>query len=274
MATTAAASRQAVQVARRLRSEYPDAECSLVHESPLELLVATILSAQCTDERVNIVTKDLFRTYRDAAAFAAAPLADLEQAVKSSEALLLSGRLRIGVESVVDPLCEPNNMGRAVYLERIAQPVRRLAPASVAGETGSDAKSQGGDSGPVGEPELAAPPMDVVDGDAWRIRPMRFRDHCVVHVKDEVCAVDCFACSRTRAASSACLCRLLSYGFLRASPSRNRSMFLEARSRALHCRPPKRTKATSTTCPPAFSLRCRRVPPPSRYVHAASCSRG
>jgi len=84
MATTAAASRQAVQVARRLRSEYPDAECSLVHESPLELLVATILSAQCTDERVNIVTKDLFRTYRDAAAFAAAPLADLEQAVKST----------------------------------------------------------------------------------------------------------------------------------------------------------------------------------------------
>jgi endonuclease III len=84
MATTAAASRQAVQVARRLRREYPDAQCSLVHDSPLELLVATILSAQCTDERVNLVTKELFRAYRDAAAFAAAPLAELEQAVKST----------------------------------------------------------------------------------------------------------------------------------------------------------------------------------------------
>ena len=84
MATTAAASRQAVQVARRLRREYPDAECSLVHDSPLELLVATILSAQCTDERVNIVTKELFRKYRDAAAFAAAPLAELERAIQST----------------------------------------------------------------------------------------------------------------------------------------------------------------------------------------------
>ncbi len=65
MATTSAASRPAVQVARRLRREYPDAQCSLVHESPLELLVATILSAQCTDERVNMVTKELFRKYPD-----------------------------------------------------------------------------------------------------------------------------------------------------------------------------------------------------------------
>ena len=84
MATTAAASRQAVQVARRLRREYADAQCSLVHDSPLELLIATILSAQCTDERVNIVTKDLFRKYRSAAAFAAAPLTELERAVMST----------------------------------------------------------------------------------------------------------------------------------------------------------------------------------------------
>jgi endonuclease-3 len=84
MATTSAASRRTVQVARRLRREYPDAQCSLVHDSPLELLVATILSAQCTDERVNLVTTELFRKYPDAAAFAAAPLAELEQAIKST----------------------------------------------------------------------------------------------------------------------------------------------------------------------------------------------
>src|ERR671926_1471904 len=51
-------------IIRRLKRAYPGAKCSLNHSSPFELLVATILSAQCTDERVNIVTADLFRKYR------------------------------------------------------------------------------------------------------------------------------------------------------------------------------------------------------------------
>jgi endonuclease-3 len=55
-----------------LDRRYPDARCSLAFSSPLELLVATILSAQCTDERVNKVTPALFANYRDAAAYAAA----------------------------------------------------------------------------------------------------------------------------------------------------------------------------------------------------------
>lgn len=55
-----------LKIVRRLKKEYPDATCSLVHSNPLELLIATILSAQCTDERVNIVTADLFRKYRHA----------------------------------------------------------------------------------------------------------------------------------------------------------------------------------------------------------------
>jgi endonuclease III len=52
------------EIIRRLKRAYPDAKCSLNHTNPFELLVATILSAQCTDERVNIVTADLFRKYR------------------------------------------------------------------------------------------------------------------------------------------------------------------------------------------------------------------
>src|SRR5688572_12531486 len=52
------------EVIRRLKRAYPDAKCSLNHSNPFELLVATILSAQCTDERVNIVTADLFRKYK------------------------------------------------------------------------------------------------------------------------------------------------------------------------------------------------------------------
>src|ERR687891_1360657 len=52
------------EVIRRLKRAYPDAKCSLNHSNPFELLIATILSAQCTDARVNIVTADLFRKYR------------------------------------------------------------------------------------------------------------------------------------------------------------------------------------------------------------------
>jgi endonuclease-3 len=63
---------------------YPDAHCELDHRSPLELLVATILSAQCTDKRVNIVTQELFKKYRSARDYANAPLAELEQAVKTT----------------------------------------------------------------------------------------------------------------------------------------------------------------------------------------------
>jgi endonuclease III len=67
-----------------LRRTYPDAHCELNHADPLELLVATILSAQCTDKRVNIVTKELFKKYRSAADFADARLAELEQAIKTT----------------------------------------------------------------------------------------------------------------------------------------------------------------------------------------------
>jgi endonuclease-3 len=63
---------------------YPDAHCELTHADPLQLLIATILSAQCTDKRVNIVTPALFKKYRTAADFADAPRADLEQAIKST----------------------------------------------------------------------------------------------------------------------------------------------------------------------------------------------
>jgi endonuclease-3 len=63
---------------------YPEAHCELDHRGPLELLVATILSAQCTDKRVNIVTAELFKKYRSAEDYANAPLAELEQAIKTT----------------------------------------------------------------------------------------------------------------------------------------------------------------------------------------------
>jgi len=67
-----------------LRKTYPQAKCALDHDDPLELLIATILSAQCTDERVNIVTKDLFRKYRQAEDYAKVPAAELEADIRST----------------------------------------------------------------------------------------------------------------------------------------------------------------------------------------------
>ena len=63
---------------------YPGVHCELNHADPLQLLVATILSAQCTDKRVNIVTAELFKKYRSAADYANAPLVELEQAIKTT----------------------------------------------------------------------------------------------------------------------------------------------------------------------------------------------
>lgn len=76
--------KRARQVIRLLKKEYPEARCSLNHSNPLELLVATILSAQCTDERVNLVTAELFRKYRTAEDYAAAPVAELERDIHST----------------------------------------------------------------------------------------------------------------------------------------------------------------------------------------------
>ncbi|MGD9643372.1 MAG: endonuclease III [Elusimicrobiales bacterium] len=67
-----------------LKKAYPEAYCSLDHTSPFELLIATILSAQCTDERVNMVTPALFKKYPGPAEMAKAPLPDLERLVHST----------------------------------------------------------------------------------------------------------------------------------------------------------------------------------------------
>jgi endonuclease-3 len=74
----------AKKISQGLAKLYPDAHCALHHESPLQLLVATILSAQCTDVRVNLVTPALFAKYPDAHAFADANPRELETAIQST----------------------------------------------------------------------------------------------------------------------------------------------------------------------------------------------
>src|SRR2546421_8350246 len=75
---------RARKIVARLERAYPDARCALNHTNALELLVATILSAQCTDARVNMVTPHLFAKYQSAAAYAAADPRVVEQEIQST----------------------------------------------------------------------------------------------------------------------------------------------------------------------------------------------
>ena len=84
MATAAEQKERARRILKRLRVAYPDAGCELTYSNPLELAVAAILSAQCTDKRVNLVTPTLFRKYRTAADWAKTPQAVLEKEIRST----------------------------------------------------------------------------------------------------------------------------------------------------------------------------------------------
>jgi endonuclease-3 len=86
-----------------LKKTYPAAKCSLDHRTPLELLVATILSAQCTDDRVNIVTKTLFKKYRTPKDYAAAPEGELETDIQSTGFYRNKARsIRAMAQSLID----------------------------------------------------------------------------------------------------------------------------------------------------------------------------
>jgi endonuclease-3 len=93
---TAAARRQAKRICTSLEKLYPDAHCALDHQTPLQLLIATILSAQCTDVRVNMVTPALFSKYKSAADFAKAKPSELEPMIAST------GFFRNKAKSIID----------------------------------------------------------------------------------------------------------------------------------------------------------------------------
>jgi endonuclease-3 len=74
----------ALEILKRLKAEYPDAHCELDFTTPLQLLIATILSAQCTDKRVNMVTPQLFKIFPDAEALSSAKTDELENLIRST----------------------------------------------------------------------------------------------------------------------------------------------------------------------------------------------
>jgi endonuclease-3 len=91
----------ALEILARLKKEYPDAHCELDYETPLQLLIATILSAQCTDKRVNMVTPELFRVFPDTRSLSEADPAQLEELIKSTGFFRNKTKSLLGMSSAV-----------------------------------------------------------------------------------------------------------------------------------------------------------------------------
>ena len=102
------AAARAGAILQRLERAYPDAACALEHGNAFELLCATILSAQCTDARVNLVTPTLFARYPTAAALARASQGDVEEIIKSTGFFRNKAKSLIGMASG----CSPASAGR------------------------------------------------------------------------------------------------------------------------------------------------------------------
>jgi endonuclease-3 len=112
------------RVIKLLRKQHPGARCSLNYTNPLELLIATILSAQCTDERVNIVTADLFRKYRTCKDYLNASPADLEHEIHSTGFFRNKTKSIQGACRVIDEKYDgrvPNTMEELLALPGVAR---------------------------------------------------------------------------------------------------------------------------------------------------------
>ena len=122
--TGTALTRRARKVNRLLAERYPDAHCELDFTTPLELLIATILSARCTDARVNLVTPVLFAKYRSAADYAAADRAELETIIASTGFFRAKSDsiLKLGARLVADFGGQvPNRLDRLVTLPGVGR---------------------------------------------------------------------------------------------------------------------------------------------------------
>ena len=116
--------RRARRIVAGLRKLYPEADCALTHRNPLQLLVSTILSAQCTDETVNKVTPVLFKRYRTAKALAEAPRDEIEEIIHSTgffrqKAKSIQGACRKIVDNFGGRV--PDNMGDLATLPGVAR---------------------------------------------------------------------------------------------------------------------------------------------------------
>ncbi len=132
----ASVEQRAIEILIRLKRQYPDARCTLNYETPLQLLVATILSAQCTDERVNQVTPALFARFPDAGAIASANIEDIETLIRSTgfyrnKAKNIQGACRMIVEKYNSHV--PKRMEQLLELPGVARKTANVVLANAYG---------------------------------------------------------------------------------------------------------------------------------------------
>jgi endonuclease-3 len=123
-ARRAPAKKRAPEIYARLSGAYPDAHCALDFKTPFQLLIATILSAQCTDKRVNMVTPALFRRYATPRTLAAARLEELEEMIKSTGFFRNKSKSLVGMATAIDERhggVVPNEMEQLVKLPGVGR---------------------------------------------------------------------------------------------------------------------------------------------------------
>ncbi|NEP58862.1 MAG: endonuclease III, partial [Symploca sp. SIO2G7] len=130
------AKQRALKILISLKQLYPEATCTLNYQTPVQLLVATILSAQCTDERVNQVTPELFEQFPDAIAFASADIEVLENLVRSTgfyrnKAKNIQGSCRLIVEKFNGKV--PQSMEELLELPGVARKTANVVLANAYG---------------------------------------------------------------------------------------------------------------------------------------------
>ncbi|MCC6488412.1 MAG: endonuclease III [Candidatus Hydrogenedentes bacterium] len=199
--TLAAQRERALAVVRKLEAEYPEATCSLEYREPLHLLIATILAAQCTDARVNIVTKTLFKQYRSAADFASAPEGELEEAIRTCgfyrqkaksirEACRdIVGRFEGRVPGTMDELLQLRGVGRKTANVLLAE---CFEPAGVIVDTHCRRLSNRLGFTTSGDPaKIERDIMKLLPLDHWRMY-----SHCLVFHGRAVCNARSPKCSQ------------------------------------------------------------------------------
>lgn len=121
------------EIIRRLRRAYPESKTALAYETPLQILVSTILSAQCTDARVNMITPALYKKYPDAAAFAKADRAELELAIRSTGFFRNKAKSIIGAaKKIVEDFGGkvPDSMEKLITLPGVARKTANIVLSS------------------------------------------------------------------------------------------------------------------------------------------------
>jgi len=197
--------KRAAEIIKRLKKAYPDAHCALTHENPLQLLIATMLSAQTTDARVNMVTPALFARYKTAKDFASAKLPELEKLVSSTNFFRNKAK---NIKSMANSLLEkhggevPRTMDELVQLAGVGRKTANVVlgnafdiPGMVVDTHVTRLSNRLGFVDTDDAVEIEQELMEIVEKDLWTLLAHLFISHgraiCIARKPNcEACAIN------------------------------------------------------------------------------------